>query len=163
MTIATHSASAEARSSFHSIHFATRQTISPALDAAGSTICTSPNEPSFVTWWSMQMHFRPFATGSTSGGMRLNELQSTAMKRSNAPPSRRRAPFSLRTGRMSDAPSRKPGFPSALRSAVAQASFPAPLNRRASAIIEPSESPSGLRWPEMSIRFAPSISAFAAA
>ena len=162
MIIATQSASAEARSSFHSIHFAKRQTISPALDAAGSTICTSPKEPSFVTWWSMQMHLSPLATGSTSGGMRLNELQSTAIKRSKAPPRRRRAPFSLRTGIKSVAPSRKPGFPSALRSAVAHASFPALLKSRARAIIEPSESPSGLRCPEMRIRFAPSISFFAA-
>ena len=108
------------------------------------------------------MHFRSFATGSTSGGMRLNELQSTAMKRSNAPPRRLRADLSFLIGIRSDAPSRKPGFPSALRSAVAHASFPALLKSRASAIIEPSESPSGLKCPEIRIRFAPAISFFAA-
>ena len=61
----------------------------------------------------MQIVGNPFATGSTSGGMREKPLQSTATKRSNF------WRLSLRTGMMRSTPSRKPGFPSAFRSAVA--------------------------------------------
>ena len=57
----------------------------------------------------------------------------------------------------------KPGFPSAFKSAVANASCPVWRRRRANAIIEPRESPSGLRCPETRIRLAPATSFFAAA
>ena len=73
VTSATQRASATARSSGHSFHFANRQTSSPADDAVGSTICTSPNVPSFVTWWSMQIAGSFSATAFTSGGIRANE------------------------------------------------------------------------------------------
>ena len=92
------------------------------------------------------------------GGIRSKDAQSTAMKRSNL-----FWRFSLRTGIRSSTPSRKPGFPSAFRSAVAYASCPSFLKRRASAIIEPSESPSGLKCPETRIRLAPATIFFAAA
>ena len=89
------------------------------------------------------------ATGLTSGGIRSNAPQSTATKRSN------RIFLSFLKGTMSFTPSRKPGFPSALRSAVANACRPAPRRSRAIAIMLPRESPSGLKWPETRTRFAP--------
>ena len=153
VTIATHSASALARSSGHSRHFANLHTISPALEAVGSMIEASANAPSLVTWWSMQTFGSFSATGRTSGGIRSNEPQSTATSRS-----KRRCRRSRRTGSRSPAPSRKSSLPSALTSAVATASWPACFSIRTMAIIEPSESPSGPRCPETRIRFAPSIS-----